>query len=169
MKRILSPIAAVAAVLYFLIDAVFFAIIRPITQKISKLRVFDPLVAWLSLLGPYPTLALFLVPLIILEPIKPVGAYLIATGHIVYGALLIGVGEELKITIVERLFHFSRDKLMSIWAFAWAYNWLMAGVSYLQAQPVWRIASRRFAIIKQAGHRLFRRLRARVTLPPSRA
>jgi hypothetical protein len=32
-------------------------------------------------LGPYPTLVLFLVPVMILEPVKPVGAYLIATGH----------------------------------------------------------------------------------------
>jgi hypothetical protein len=35
---------------------------------------------------------LFLVPVIILEPVKPVGAYLIATGHLVSGISLIAIG-----------------------------------------------------------------------------
>ena len=163
VKRILGPVAAVAAVLYFLIDAVFFAIIRPIARAIGRLRLFEPLVAWLSRLGPYPTLALFLVPLVVLEPVKPVALYLIATSHMASGVLLIAVGEVLKITIVERLFHFSRDKLMSIRAFAWAYNWVMAGVSYFQAQPLWQAVSRQFGVIRQtvkeAVHRWFRRLK----------
>jgi hypothetical protein len=47
---------------------------------------------------------LFLVPVIILEPVKPVGAYLIATNHLVSGVSLIAIGELLKIVIVERLF-----------------------------------------------------------------
>jgi hypothetical protein len=42
------------------------------------LRIFYALAAWLASLGPYPTLVLFLVPVIILEPFKPVGAYLFA-------------------------------------------------------------------------------------------
>jgi len=128
------------------------------------------LVAWLSRLGPYPTLALFLVPLVVLEPVKPVGLYLIATSHMTSGVLLIAVGEVLKITIVERLFHFSRNKLMSIRTFAWAYNWVMAGVNYFQAQPLWQAVSRQFGVIRQtvkeAVHRWFRRLK-RLSHPPT--
>jgi hypothetical protein len=76
-----------------------------------------------SVLTPYATLVLLLVPVIILEPFKPVGAYLIAIGHLVSGVSLIAIGDLLKTFLVERLFHFSRDKLMTIPAFARVYNW----------------------------------------------
>ena len=84
------------------------------------------------MLGPYPTLVPFLVPVIILEPVKPVGAYLIATGHLVSGVSMIAIGEVLKIVLVERLFHFSRDKLMSIPAIARVYNWAEAWLEYFR-------------------------------------
>jgi hypothetical protein len=39
--------------------------------------------------------------------------YLITSGRVIDGTLVIGVGEVLKITIVERLFQVGRDKLMT--------------------------------------------------------
>jgi hypothetical protein len=75
VSRVLSPVAAAAAALYFLIDAVFLSavrtIIRPLARALSGSRMFKALAAWLASLGPYPTLVLFLVPVIILEPVKP--------------------------------------------------------------------------------------------------
>jgi hypothetical protein len=71
---------------------------------------------------PYPSLALFSVPVIILEPIKPVAAYLAATGQIVSSVLTLIVGELFKLVLIERLFSLTRDKLMKIPAFAWAYT-----------------------------------------------
>jgi hypothetical protein len=97
---------------------------------------------------------------VVLEPAKPLGAYLIATGHVVYGITLVGVAEVLKIAVVERLFHFSRDKLMKIAAFAWAYNWLMVWLGYLRNQPLWQAVAKRFSTIKAAARRLFKRPRA---------
>src|SRR5262249_49327159 len=140
-------------------------LVRPIAQALSGLRIFDPLVRWLARLGPYPTLALFLVPLIVLEPVKPIGAYLMAIGHLRSGILLIAFGELLKVTIVERLFHFSRDKLMSIPALAWSYDWVMSGVAYLRSQPVWRAASRQVALMRKTVHRFLPRIRIRRALP----
>jgi hypothetical protein len=111
---------------------------------------------WLASLGPFPTLALFLVPVIILEPAKPVGAYLVATGHLAYGVALIAVGELLKILIVERLFHFSRDKLMTIPAFARVYNWAEAWLGYFRSQPIWQATSRRLTAIKAMAGRVLK-------------
>jgi membrane protein YqaA with SNARE-associated domain len=70
-------------------------------------------------LSPYPSLALFSVPVIILEPVKPVAAYLAATGQMLGGALTLIIGELLKLVLVERLFSLTRDKLMKIPTFAW--------------------------------------------------
>ena len=158
-KQVLGPVALVAAVLYFLIDAVFLSIIRPVAKAIGKLPIFDSVKEWLAALGPYPTLALFLAPLVVLEPVKPVGAYLIATGHVFSGVGVIAVGEVLKITIVERLFHFSKDKLMTIAVFAWGYNWLLACLAYVQAQPLWQAASKHLASLKDIARGWVRRFR----------
>jgi hypothetical protein len=154
--RILGPIAAIAAIIYFLIDALFLSFIRPIAQALARSGMFNTLGAWVASLGPYPTLALFLIPLAVFEPAKPVGAYLMATGHVTYGVLVIAIGEVFKITIVERLFHFSRDKLMSIAAFAWAYGWITYWLGCLQAQPIWRATLAKAMAIKIAARRLLR-------------
>jgi hypothetical protein len=75
---------------------------------------------------------------IILEPIKPVAAYLAATGQVLSGAVTFIVGELLKLVLVERLFHLTRDKLMRIPAFAWAYGKLIEVRTWLQATEAWR-------------------------------
>jgi hypothetical protein len=164
VSRVLSPVAAAAAVLYFLIDAVFLSavrtIIRPLARALSRLRVFNAMAAWLASLGPYPTLVLFLVPVIILEPVKPVGAYLIATGHLGSGVALIAIGEVLKLVLVERLFHFSRDKLMTIPAFARVYNWAEAWLEYFRAQPLWQATLRQLTAIKAMAGRILKRFKA---------
>ena len=158
-KQALGPIALVAAILYFLIDALFLSIVRPLAKTIGELPIFDSVREWLASLGPYPTLALFLVPIVVLEPAKPIGAYLIATGHVFSGVGVIVVGEVLKITVVERLFHFSKDKLMTIAVFAWGYNWLAVWLAYLQAQPLWQAAAKHLASLKDIARGLVRRFR----------
>src|SRR4051812_10487042 len=125
LRRIVSPIVTVVAILYFLIDALFLPIVRSLVARLARLSVFVGLARWIQALGPYPTLALFVVPVVLLEPVKPVGFYLIGTGRFTRGALVLAVGEIVKITLVERLFHMSRDKLMTIPAFAWCYTLIM--------------------------------------------
>jgi hypothetical protein len=156
-KRIgkaLKPVVIAFAVLYFLIDALFFALIKPLGTWLSKLRVFARVGSWVRSLGPYPTLALFVIPFVVLEPIKPVGLYLIASGKVIDGTLLIGVGEVAKITIVERLFQVGRDKLMTIPAFARCYEFVMSLRAYLEALPVWQAMLKRVRAIKERGHRM---------------
>lgn len=154
-KRIFKLIAAVVAVLYFCVDALFLSIIRLFAAELCRLPGVNRLAAWLAWLGPYPTLVLFLVPLVVLEPAKTVGLYLIGTGHLVDGILVIAVAEVLKITLVERLFEVSRDKLMSIPAFAWCYGIVTDWLARLRALPVWRLAVKYVAAGKAQARRFF--------------
>ena len=148
-------VALAAAVLYFLIDALFLSIIKFIFKRLANYPVVIRVSAWIASLGPYPTLALFRIPIIILEPVKPVAAYLIATGHAVNGVLFFIVGEVLKITIIERMFYMSRDKLMAIPAFAWAYNLVMPWLDYVRALPAWQAVSKRYEVAKETVRRIF--------------
>src|SRR3954466_10082880 len=151
MAKAFKPIVVVFAAFYFLIDAIFFSLIRPLGTWLSKLPIFRRIGSWIRSLGPYPTLALFAVPLIVLEPVKPVGLYLIASGNVIDGTVLIGVGEIAKITIIERIFHAGRDKLMTIPAFAWCYERVMAFRAYLETLAVWQAMLKALRAIKERG------------------
>jgi hypothetical protein len=139
-----TPIFAIATV-YFIIDGVFFNITRPITAWLSKKAFLVRVRRWVTSLGPYPSLALFAVPVIVLEPAKPLSAYLIATGHFFAGAVIFITAEVLKLTVVERLFQLNKKKLLSIPAFAWCYGYWRRMIDVLESTKAWQV-SRRMAI-----------------------
>src|SRR5215813_4255897 len=93
VKRILKFITYVLAAVYFLVDAVFMSVAKPISNWIARHLVLRRLRAWIRSLPPYPSLALFSVPVILLPPIKPVAAYLAATGQMLGSAVTLIVGE----------------------------------------------------------------------------
>jgi len=150
MKRILRPVIFIAAALYFAVDELFSWIVRPIANWLSRLSILQGVRRWITGLEPYPALLLFVVPLLILEPAKPLATYFIATGHVTYGVLVFAVAELLKVVMVERLFDLNRDKLLSIPAFAWCYARFRMVFAWLQSFEIWRATRRRFARVKQA-------------------
>jgi hypothetical protein len=99
---------------------------------------------WVTSLGPYPSLALFAVPVIILEPAKPLAGYLLGTGHFFAGAVTFITAEVLKLTFVERLFQLNREKLLSIPALAWGYRYWRHMMEVVESMEIWR-SSRRLA------------------------
>jgi hypothetical protein len=121
-----------------LVDAIFLGIARPIADWVAGHVVLRRLRAWIRSLRPYPSLALFSVPLVLLEPVKPVSAYLAATGQILSASLIFVTGELLKLVLVERLFSLTRTKLMKIAAFAWAYGHYRVAIGRLKATQAWK-------------------------------
>ena len=148
LRTLIAPIVLVLATIYFVLDALVLSVLRPLLRYLTHLRFFHTVRRWIESLSPYPTLALFLIPVVILEPVKPLSAYLIATGQIVTGVVLLVCGELLKITIIERIFHIARPQLMTITAFAWTYNFVVGWLVWLQALPPWQAIKRRVADFK---------------------
>jgi hypothetical protein len=157
MKRFWEPVIGLIAVIYFLVDAVFLPVAARISNWVGERWMFCRLRSWIVSLRPYPTLLLFAVPVALLEPVKPVAAYLAGTGHVGLGATVFVIGELLKLVLVERLFSISRDKLMSIPAFAWAYGKYRAAMDWVMSLEAWQNA-RRWTRIAQ--YRLRRIMRA---------
>jgi hypothetical protein len=147
VKRFFKPVTYVIAALYFLVDAAFVAIAKPLSNWLARHVVLRRLRLWIRSLRPYPSLALFSVPVIILEPVKPVAAYLAATGQMVSSVMTLIIGELLKLVLVERLFSLTRDKLMKIPAFLWAYTKFCQARAWLEATQAWQSIR---AIIKAA-------------------
>jgi uncharacterized membrane protein len=128
----------IATGLYLLVDAIFMTLAKPLANWIDKHVPQRRLRDWIRSLPPYPSLALFSIPVIVLEPIKPIAAYLAATGQFLSGAVTFIVGELLKLVLVERLFSLTREKLMRIPAFARLYQWYNQAIAWLKATEAWR-------------------------------
>ena len=157
LKHIFKPLVVVLAAIYFVIDGVILAVLRPLLNRIGHLKLFRCIAMWIESLGPYPTLAVFLIPLILLEPVKPISAYLIASGHFVSGVLGLVLAEVLKILIVERVFLIGRPKLMTIRAFAWTHDFVVGWLTWLRASPPWQAVRRSFGGFEQWLRKLKRR------------
>ena len=153
MSRIFKPFVFLLAGIYFLVDAAIWMLARPVIRWLADHWIFGRLRKWVMSLGPYPTLALFVVPVLVLEPAKPFAAYLAATGHVANGLMVLGVAEFLKLVLIERLFCISRDKLMSIRAFAWCYAKFQQVQSWLTSFGAWRLVRRVALITKRTIRR----------------
>jgi hypothetical protein len=92
-----------------LVDVVFLRFAKSLANWIAKHWIFETLRGWILSLSPYTTLGSFALPVVILEPVKPMAAYLVGTGRAATGLILLAVGEILKLALVERLFSVSGD------------------------------------------------------------
>jgi hypothetical protein len=139
VKRILQPVAYALVAIYLLADALFIILAKPIADWVASYLPLMKLRAWIKSLPPYPSLALFSVPVVVLEPVKPLSAYLAATGQVVSAAMVFVSGELLKLVLVERLFSLTRTKLMKIPAFAWTYGHYRQAIAWLRATEAWKL------------------------------
>src|ERR1700730_2635032 len=158
MVRVWNTPVFVIATVYFLVDGIFSYVTRPITVWLAKKQLLQRVRLWVTSLRPYPSLALFAVPVIILEPAKPLSGYLIGTGHFFAGAVTFITAEVLKLTVVERLFHLNKKKLLSIPAFAWGYRYWRKMMDVVESLEIWK-ASRRMAVragnvVRAVWHRI---------------
>lgn len=140
--QLLRPLARAAiltvAVLYFLIDLIFFSMIRPLRNCLLTLHWVHRMREWVGRLNRYAALFLLLVPWLILEPVKPIGFLLFAHKHHFSAVVLIIGGELFKLTLFEQLFNMTKPKLMSFRWFALCYCTWRAAIEYLKAIPLWQ-------------------------------
>lgn len=138
VKRILKLLTYILAALYLCVDLIFAGIAKPISNWIARRFEMRALRSWIKSLPPYPCLALFSVPVILLEPIKFVAAYIAATGNFIAALFTFAFGELLKIVLIERLFDLTREKLMKISAFAWIYGHYVQAREWIEQSEAWR-------------------------------
>ena len=156
----------IAATVYFLIDDVVLAAVRPIVARLAELRLFARIGEAIHRLPPYPTLVLFLVPFVVLEPFKLWGLWLLGTGHFAFGATTLAAAHLVSIVLVERLFHATRDKLLTIGWFARIHAAVTTlydrSIGRLRETAAWRAAAAALTAMRTAVRQAWRRLRGRL-------
>jgi|SRR5579859_307533 len=88
--------------------------------------IWTPVRRWVQALGPYASLAVVVVPLAIVEPLKLIAAVVAGTGHWLTGTITIVCAYLVSLFFVERLFVIAKPKLLTLGWFAAGWNWFVA-------------------------------------------
>lgn len=118
---------------------------RPLSRALAALGKFAP-VAWIEhhigTLPPYGALAVFVVPSILIIPLKLVALWLIAGGHVVSAGLLFAGAKIVGTALVARLFQLTEPALMQLPWFRRGYEivlpWKDALLTWIRESWVWR-------------------------------
>ena len=142
LLRVLSlPIRAIV-VLYILFDDLIFPLFRPLARWIAALRLTHWLQKRVAGLPRYGVLAVLALPMVIAEPAKIYGFYLLGTDRIAVGVPILVVAYLVSLVVVERIFVAGRSKLMTIGWFARLWSWFTAlrdrVTEWIQSTRLWR-------------------------------
>lgn len=164
LKRGLTWPLVPFAILIVLFDDLFRSWVKPAVARLAQLAPFRRLEAWIRTLGPYQTMALFVVPMVVIWPLKLFALYLIGAGRVVTGVLVLVGAKIVGVGIAERLFAVSRDKLLSVAWFRRAYGWSVgvkeAVHAYLRRTRLWTVAGAVVARIRAGLGAVKARLKA---------
>ncbi len=140
--RIFSPFAEAAVVIYVILDTVFRTLFRPLTWWLAKLRLVIRLEQLIAALPAYAVLALLALPFAIAEPAKIYAIYLMSSGHVVTGVVMLIGAYLISVLVVDRIFHAGKPKLMTIPWFAKLWTWISDYkdrlLAWMQSTYVWK-------------------------------
>lgn len=116
--RGLKRIIWTAVALLFLAVSWLWDTLAPLIQWIVDRIPLEDVKAWvirfMERLPPYPTLLVFLIPIVVIEPFKLLSVWLLARGQFLSGLALFIIAEVLRFGLVAFLFKTCSEKLLSI-------------------------------------------------------
>lgn len=115
---ILRPFLVAAGVALFLIEEVIWAGLTHLMAQLGRLPLVARLEALIRTLPPYPAMALFLLPVVIILPFNLIAGWLMAKGQFLSGLGLLLCAKFSGMAIWARLYTLCRPALASLRWFA---------------------------------------------------
>lgn len=126
LRRILTaPLVLVAAIIILLEDWLWDDLQR-LAAWFGRLPVFKQIEALVLRLPPAAALCLFIVPSLVLIPVKLLALWFISRGHALLGVGTIIAAKIAGTALVARLFKLTKPKLLTFGWFAWLYERITA-------------------------------------------
>jgi hypothetical protein len=125
--------------------------------RLARLPFIGALERWIGALPPRAALVVFVLPSLLLLPVKLVALWLIGQGHAVLGAATVVAAKLIGTALVARLFSLTRPALMQLAWFASLYGrwvaWKDAAMARVRASWPWRAGR----VMKRAAQRRWAR------------
>jgi hypothetical protein len=171
VRRLTRPLLVLLAIV-FLIEAWLWDHLKPVVGWFVALipwqRLKARIVAGVERLPPYPTLLVFLVPVLLLLPLKFLGLWMLAHGFWLGAVGVLALAKLVSVGITAFIFDITRPKLLQIGWFRWLYEHVMVWIEWAHGlvDPIKARVKRvlRMFSPKRAGRtlRLLSRIRRRV-------
>ncbi len=117
--RLFAPLVYLAAII-LLVEEWFWDIGEAMIKRIAAWPPIPALETQLKRLPPYGALAAFMLPAILLLPVKLLALYAIAHGHALWGVVVIILAKVGGAAIVARLYSLTRPTLLAVpWFARW--------------------------------------------------
>jgi hypothetical protein len=163
-RHLLRPLWTVLALL-FLLEAWLWDHLKPLVAWVVELiplaRIKARLMAAIEGLPPYAALGVFIVPFIVLLPLKFLEVYFLATRNWIGAVFVLVLAKLLGLGVTAFVFDATRGKLLQMAWFRRMYDWFMWARDWAHAQtePIrQRLAQLTWLLRPQRAGKFFRRL-----------
>jgi hypothetical protein len=133
LRRLLRPLWLLLA-LVFLFEAWLWSHLAPIVAWAVKLVALPALkarvAAWIERLPPAATLLVFLVPVVLLLPVKLLGLWMLARGSWLGAMATLALAKVVSMGVTAFIFDVTRPKLLQLRWFHWLYELVVAGLAW---------------------------------------
>jgi len=133
MRRLTRPLLILLA-LVFLIEAWLWDHLKPIVAWFVALLPLAALkarvTAAIEQLPPYATLLVFLVPVILLLPLKFLGLWMLAHGLWLGAVAVLGLAKVVSLGVTAFIFEITRPKLLQLPWFRWLYEHVLVWLAW---------------------------------------
>lgn len=137
MRRILRPFWVVIALL-FLLEAWLWDHLAPVVARAVDLVPWGRLKDWIrrtiETLPPWAALAVFVVPFVVLLPLKFLEVYFLASRQWLAAGLVLVAAKLLGVGVTAFVFDATRDQLLQMAWFARLYAWFLWARAWAHAQ-----------------------------------
>jgi hypothetical protein len=163
-RNALRPLWVILALL-LLVEAWLWDHLEPIVARVvnfvpwRKLKI--AVARWIEDLPPYAALVVFVVPFVVVLPMKFLGLYFITTGNWFGTVATLSLAKLLGLGVTAFVFDATRDKLLQISWFRRMYDWVMWARywAYAQTAPIRaRIRKLLWMLRPERARRTFRQL-----------
>lgn len=125
MHRLLKPLWVLLA-LVFLFEAWLWEHLRPVVawvvERIAWRTLKERVAVAIERLPPYPTLLIFLIPAVLLFPLKLIGLWMLAHGSWLGAVATLALAKVVSMGVTAFIFDVTRPKLLQLPWFRWLYG-----------------------------------------------
>ena len=164
MRRLSKPLWILLA-LVFLFEAWLWEHLRPLVAWVVAHIRWEKLKARVAAaiehLPPYPTLLVFLVPVLLLFPLKLLGLWMLAHGSWLGAMAVLALAKVVSMGVTAFIFELTRPKLLQLSWFRWFYEHMLGWLAKAHAliDPIKlrlrAAAARALTPLRRATRRLF--------------
>lgn len=152
LKRVVTPPLVLIAAALILVEETLIRWVQRLMARLAALPLIATLEERARRLPPYPAMILFLLPGIVLFPVKLLALWLLASGHVVWGAIIVVAGKLAGTAIGARIYLILRPTLVTLNWFARAeacvFGWRDRIYARVKAMAAWQAAAHAIASMK---------------------